>query len=225
MSGDIERKDMVNRSKKDIFQRVGIYVLGIFLVSLGIVLCKKCGLGISPISSIPFVLDKITPVTFGDLTMFFHFGNIALQMFLARNIRNPKLWMQVPLAFVFGWVIDWMDQRLVIDNAVLLFQLIVLVMSIVFTALGMVCMIDMNLIQNPPDGTVQKISILLKKELGTVKTVYDIICVVISGALGLLFLHEISGFGIATIASAIFVGKTIGKIREIKKKLKKEETP
>ena len=40
-------------------KRVFIYLLGIFFVSLGIVLCKKCNLGISPISSITFVLEEI----------------------------------------------------------------------------------------------------------------------------------------------------------------------
>lgn len=193
--------------------RILIYLLGILFVSLGIVLCKKCGLGISPISSIPFVLADIAPLSFGNLTTLFHFVNIALQMLLIRKIFDLKLWLQVPLAFVFGWTIDWLNNLIVLDHIVLAWQLLALVFSILFTALGMVMMIDMNLVQNPPDGAVKQISIILNKELGNVKIIYDVSCIVISILLSLIFLRKIQGFGIATIVSAIFVGKVINWIR------------
>lgn len=194
-------------------KRMLVYLLGILSVSLGIVLCKKCGLGISPISSIPFVLTDITPLTFGNLTTLFHFLNTAVQMLLMRKLLDLKLWLQVPLAFVFGWVIDWFNQRIAFDAAVFGWQLLALALSIFFTALGMVMMIDMNLIQNPPDGTVKQLSVLLHRPLGSVKIAYDTACVLVSVLLGLVFLRQIRGFGIATILSAIFVGKTIGWLR------------
>lgn len=203
------------KEKKEEFniKRVLIYVIGILFVSLGIVLCKKCGMGISPISSIPFVLVYITPFTFGNLTTLFHFVNIILQMILVKNILDLKLWLQVLLAFVFGWVIDWFNKLIVIDDNVILWQIVALILSIFFTALGMVCMLDMNLIQNPPDGAVKQISILSGLEFGITKIAYDVTCVIISVSLSLLFLHKIEGLGVATIASAIFVGKTIQWIR------------
>lgn len=194
-------------------KRVLVYAAGILLVSLGIVLCKKCGLGISPISSIPFVLADIMPFTFGSLTALFHFVNIVIQMILARRIWDLKLWLQVPLAFVFGWVIDLLNRLILIDSRIVFCQAAALVFSIIFTALGMICMLDMNLIQNPPDGTVKQISILSGLELGKVKIAYDVICVLLSVVLSLIFLHKIKGFGIATIVSAVFVGKTIQWIR------------
>jgi uncharacterized membrane protein YczE len=202
----------VNRENLSV-KRILIYLLGILTVSLGIVLCKKCGLGISPISSIPFVLSDALPLTFGNLTTLFHFINMIAQMLLTKKLLDPKLWLQALLAFVFGWVIDWLNQLIIIDDTVLAWQILALILSIFFTALGMVMMIDMNLIQNPPDGTVKQISMMLHIELGNVKIAYDVVCVVISILLGLVFLRRVTGFGIATIASAIFVGKTISWIR------------
>lgn len=210
---------MESEKKEFTAKRVFIYMIGIMLVSLGIVLCKKCGMGISPISSIPFVLSYMIPLTFGTLTTLFHFTNTILQMFFTKNFLNMKLWLQIPLAFVFGWVIDWFDRIIVLDENILIYQILALVFSIFFTALGMVCMLDMNLIQNPPDGTVKQISILMDKQLGTVKVGYDITCVILSISLGIIFLHEMKGFGIATIASAIFVGKTINWIRYIAQRM------
>lgn len=198
-----------------LYKRSLIYVIGIFFVSLGIVLCKKCGMGISPISSIPLVLSYVTPLTFGMLTSLFHFVNTALQMILSKNMWNVKIWFQIPLAFVFGWVIDWLNGMIRLENMGLVMQIAALFGSVFFTALGMVCMLDMNLIQNPPDGTVRHLSLLLRKDLGTVKIGYDLVCVISSVLLSIVFLGRVEGFGIATVISALFVGKTIGWIRQV----------
>lgn len=171
-------------------------------------------MGISPISSIPLVLSYATPLSFGILTSLFHFVNTALQMILSKKMRDVKMWLQIPLAFVFGWVIDWLNGMIRLENPVLLLQIVMLIGSVFFTALGMVCMLDMNLIQNPPDGTVRQISILLGKDLGTVKIGYDLVCVISSVLLSIVFLERVEGFGLATIISAIFVGKMIGWIRQ-----------
>lgn len=204
---------MEQEKEVSLYKRSLIYVIGIFFVSLGIVLCKKCGMGISPISSIPLVLSYVTPLTFGMLTSLFHFVNTALQMILSKKMRDVKMWLQIPLAFVFGWVIDWLNGMIRLENPVLLLQIVMLIGSVFFTALGMVCMLDMNLIQNPPDGTVRQISILLGKDLGTVKIGYDLVCVISSLLLSIVFLGRVEGFGLATLISAIFVGKMIGWIR------------
>lgn len=190
-------------------KRVIIYVIGILFVSLGIVLCKKCGMGISPISSVPFVLALITPLTFGNLTTLFHFFNTLLQMIFSRSWTDLRLWLQVLLALVFGWTIDAFNSLIVIDEDTIFVQVALLILSIAFTAFGMVCMLEADLVQNPPDGTVKQISFMAKKEIGTIKIGYDIFCVFLSMTLSLIYLHNIEGFGIATIASAIFVGKAI----------------
>ncbi len=193
-------------------KRIMIYLLGILLVSTGIVLCKKCNLGISPISSVPFVLEKIVPLSFGTLTMLFHFVNITIQLILEKKC-NVTILMQVPLAFVFGIVIDFEQRLIQFDNTFLLYQVISLILSVLFTAAGMICMIDMNFIQNPPDGVVRKISQITGRELGKVKICYDVICAVIAILIGILFLKRIEGMGVATIVSAIFVGKTVTWMR------------
>lgn len=198
-----------------LYKRSLIYVVGIFFVSLGIVLCKKCGMGISPISSIPLVLSYVTPLSFGMLTSLFHFVNTAMQMILSKKVWDIKMWLQIPLAFVFGWVIDWLNGVIRLENPGLIMQIAALFGSVFFTALGMVFMLDMNLIQNPPDGTVRQISILLGKDLGTVKIGYDLVCVISSVLLSVVFLGRVEGFGLATIISAIFVGKMIGWIRRM----------
>lgn len=198
----------MNPEKITYSKRLLIYFTGILLVSAGIVLCKKCNLGISPISSIPFVLEDVIPLSFGTLTMLFHLVNILLQSILGRTI-NLKIVLQIPIAIIFGQVINLFQNLLNFHADTWYIQILALVLSVIFTALGMVCMIHMQLIQNPPDGLVHLISQKSGKELGKVKIIYDISCVLISVAISLYFFGDIRGFGLATIVSALAVGRLV----------------
>lgn len=201
--------------KTSMVKRVGIYLLGIVLVSLGIILCKKCNLGISPISSIPFVLEDIVPVSFGMLTIFFHLANIFLQLLLIHKIENMQILLQIPVAVLFGRIIDCLQKYIIFDNEFIINQAIALILSIFFTALGMVSMISMDLVQNPPDGLVRAISQKTGRELGKTKMAYDAICVLVSVVIGLIFLGKVRGMGIATVVSALFVGRTVTWLKKI----------
>lgn len=197
-----------------IIYRLEIYFLGMILVSLGIVLCVKCELGVSPISSVPYVLGFLTPLTFGTLTMLFHFCNSIIQYILEKKLINAKVLLQVPVAFLFGIIIDFLKNIMSFTAENLICKILLMVMSILFTSLGMHFMLSMKLVQNPPDGTVNIIAHLLNKNVGTIKVYYDVIMVILSVVLGAVFLHGLKGFGVATIISAIFVGRTLTLIKK-----------
>ena len=175
---------------KNLIYRLGIYIIGVISVSLGIVLCVKCELGVSPISSVPYVLGYLTPLTFGTLTMLFHFCNSMIQYILEKKLINAKVLLQIPVAFLFGIIIDFFKNIMSFNAEDMIFKIFLMIMSIVCTALGMHLMLSMKLVQNPPDGTVNILA----------------------------FLHDLKGFGIATILSAIFVGKTLTVMKIGRKK-------
>lgn len=196
-------------------KRLIIYFSGMVSVSLGIVLCAQCGLGISPISSIPFVIKELCPLTFGTLTMLFHLINISLQMILMKRVNDIKVLLQIPVAFMFGWLIDLIKTFITVDQSSLLMKALALAFSIFFTAFGMVLMVHMNLVQNPPDGFVKISAEVSKKEFGNVKIMYDVCCVLISVGIGMIFLHKPFGMGIATLASALLVGRLVTILNKI----------
>ena len=197
-----------------IIKRLFLYIPGLLCVCAGIVFCKKCAMGISPISSIPYVLSLALPLSFGQFTMCFHFVNIGGQMLLQKRIRL-KTSLQILLALAFSFIIDWMDSLLYVNTDFPALQILALAASILFTALGMVLMIKADLIQNPVDGFVKQVSDLFGKSLGQVKVMYDISCVLLSLLLSFLLLHRLEGFGVATIASALFVGRCVNLIRKL----------
>ena len=192
--------------QKNIY-RLGIYIIGMIFVSLGIVLCVKCELGVSPISSVPYVLGYLTPLTFGTLTMLFHFLNSIVQYILEKRLINVKVLLQIPVAFLFGVIMSFQAENLIL-------KISLMIMSIMFTALGMHFMLSMKIVQNPPDGTVNILAHLLKKNVGKIKVNYDIIMVIVSVAIGFIFMQDLKGFGIATVLSAIFAGKTLSLMKK-----------
>lgn len=200
-------------SGKNIY-RAGIYFAGMVTVSAGIVLCVKCGLGISPISSVPYVLSLITPLSFGTATMLFHLANTLFQYIAEGKRLNMKVLLQIPIAFLFGVIIDFTKALMNFQAENILFKISLMILSIVLTALGMHMMLSVRLVQNPPDGTVKLMAEKLGKETGTVKIYYDISMTSISILLGWVVLHRIEGFGIATLMSAVFVGKTLTVFRK-----------
>ena len=96
----------------------------------------------------------------------------------------------------------------------LILKISLMIMSIMFTALGMHFMLSMKIVQNPPDGTVNILAHLLKKNVGKIKVNYDIIMVIVSVAIGFIFMQDLKGVGIATVLSAIFVGKTLSLMKK-----------
>ena len=87
-------------------KRYLIFLVGLFVNSLGVSLITKANLGTSPISSIPYVLSLNFPFTLGNFTIFFSIFLIALQLIILR--RNFKLEhiLQIPVSIIFGYFID-----------------------------------------------------------------------------------------------------------------------
>ena len=70
-------------------KRYIIFIIGLFINSLGVSLITKASLGTSPISSIPYVLSLNYPLTLGNFTIIFSILLIVLQIIILR--KNFKI--------------------------------------------------------------------------------------------------------------------------------------
>lgn len=87
-------------------KRYLVFLLGLFVNSLGVALITKADLGTSLISSIPYVLSLSFPFSLGQFTIFFSILLIVLQLvILGRNFKAEHL-LQIPVSLVFGYFID-----------------------------------------------------------------------------------------------------------------------
>ena len=87
-------------------KRYIIFLIGLFINSLGVSLITKASLGTSPISSIPYVLSLNFPFTLGNFTIVFSVLLIVLQILILRNNFKMENLLQLPVSVVFGYFID-----------------------------------------------------------------------------------------------------------------------
>ena len=84
-------------------------------------------------------------------------------------------------------------------------EIVFLVLGIVFTAVGIAMVVNMDFVPNPPDGGVQALTALTKWPFGRAKILWDGILLVITCAVSLIFTtdHTIVGIGIGTVLRSL----------------------
>ena len=80
-------------------KRYVIFLIGLFVNSLGVSLITKASLGTSPISSIPYVLSLSFPFTLGNFTIFFSVFLILLQLLILRKNFKLEHVLQIPVFY------------------------------------------------------------------------------------------------------------------------------
>lgn len=63
----------------------------------------KSNLGVSPVSSIPYTITRITGLEMGKATILFHIVLVALQILILRKAFKIKNLLQVVVGVVFGY--------------------------------------------------------------------------------------------------------------------------
>lgn len=202
---------------KNYLLRIAIYIVGVIVLGAGIVLCVRSEMGVSPINSIPYVLTQMTPLSLGAISFIFYIVNIIGQLFICDKKHYIGILLQLPASVLFGVAIDFWDIMLPTFES-LGVHILCLCGSLILTAFGIMLVVAMHLVPDPPTGTIHAISEVTKKNMGSIKCIYDLMCVLFSLLVSFLVLHEWIGFGVATIMSVIFVGrilaffqKTVGK--------------
>lgn len=193
---------------KDMIKRMIIYIAGILILALGLVLNAKTGLGVSPILSVSFVLSKIVPLTFGTCTAIIYCILVLIQILLYRKVSLAII-LQLPLSYLFGILIDFYNMLIPINNPAFPYAIIMLLLAIVFTAIGAFLMVSVQLIVNPGDGYVNAFATVLNKPFGKVKFVLDLTLVCLSTIISFVLLKRLVGIGLGTIVAAFMTGPVI----------------
>lgn len=79
-----------------------VFLVGLFISSLGVSLITKADLGTSPISAIPYVLSLHFPLTLGQFTVAFSLFLILLQLLMLRRRFKAEHLLQIPISVAFG---------------------------------------------------------------------------------------------------------------------------
>lgn len=191
--------------------RVVTFLAGVFLIAIGVALSVRADLGTAPIASLPAVLSFATSVSVGTYVMALNVLFVVLQMLILRKKFPVFQFVQLPLAFAFGFFVDLsMYLTSWIQPGHYLEQWAWLLLSIVVLALGVFVEAQPRLTYLPGNAIVFTIyTVLQNYRYGTIKTLVDSTLVIVSAALSLILMGGLYGVREGTVFSAIFVGVVI----------------
>lgn len=194
--------------------RLGIYTLGLLILAFGIALAVNCKLGVSPVSSLPYVVSLILNISLGTCTTIIYATYVLLQMVLLRKFQ-PTLLLQLVFSTIFGWFVD--GAKYVLGDFCLptyFGQLAMLAASIVLIGFSLVLYIDVKLAPMPAEGLVGCLADKLGRPFSQMKTAFDCTSVLVAAVLSLVFLGRLVGIREGTVLTALLVGKMMGVLRK-----------
>ena len=194
-------------NKKDLIKRYIFLFVGLTIMAFGIAFSIKANLGTSPISSVPYVVSSFTSLSVGEATIIMHCVFILFQILLLRKNFALIQLMQLPVAFIFGYLTDfaiWVLQFIHCDTY--WERWIICGIGIVVIAVGVSLEVISDVVTLAGEGLSLAICQVAPVRFGNMKVIFDITLVIIACILGLIFTHRIQGVREGTVAAAVFVG-------------------
>lgn len=188
-------------------KRYIVFLIGLFINSLGVSLITKANLGTSPISSIPYVLSLNFPFTLGQFTIAFSLLLILIQLIILRRNFKAEHLLQIPISILFGYFIDLtMVMLFFVNPQTYLSSVVYLLVGCVILGFGVYTEVLANVAMLPGESFVRAVSSTWKTEFGSTKVAFDVSLTVIAAVLSLIFSHRLDGVREGTIIAALLVG-------------------
>lgn len=192
---------------KDKIKRYIIFLIGLFINSLGVSIITKADLGTSPISSIPYVLSLNFPYSLGTFTVIFSIFLIFLQLLILRKNFKLEHVLQIPISFLFGYFIDLtMIMLNDLSTDIYLIKLILLLLGCVVLGIGVYFEVWADVAMLPGESFVRAVSNTWNTEFGVTKVCFDVSMTVIAAILSIYYTHGLQGVREGTVIAALLVG-------------------
>lgn len=198
--------------------RILVYVVGMFILALGLTLNTKANLGVSPIISVPYSISQITGLNFGDLTFVVYAMFVVVQIIIHIRLKNHKRIasdiLQLPLSLIFTRLLNIFTVHIPTSQN-LGIRFIILTFVIICTGIGAAMSLSMQIVPNPGDGIVQALAERFDKSVGITKNLFDCLNLSITLCISLFIAHQIVGVGIGTVIAVVGVGRVIALFNHI----------
>lgn len=193
--------------KMNIVKRTVVLLVGLLIMSFGVALSIKGDLGTSPISSLPYVTGQISGLTVGNTTIIMHCVLIVIQILLLRRKYQPVQLLQLPVAFVFGYLTDFAVWAVSgFTHSAYWQQWVYCILGILLVGVGVSFEVTAKAVPLAGEGVVLAVCQVTGQPFGRMKVSFDLTLVVLSVILSFIFLHGLYGVREGTVAAALCVG-------------------
>ena len=195
--------------KKEFTKRYILFIVSLFFAAMGVAVTKHGELGVSPISSVANIISyKFTFLSLGMWLIIWNCVLILGQILILRKDFKLIQLLQIPLSFVFGYFTDfgmWYVSFIPANSYII--RLILVICGIIILGFGISLSVIANVIMNSGEAFVKAVSDKSKQNFSNVKIGFDVLCVILSIILSLLFFGgNIVGTREGTIISAFLTG-------------------
>ncbi|MDD6807235.1 MAG: DUF6198 family protein [Oscillospiraceae bacterium] len=189
-----------------------IFIVGLFIASLGVAFSTKAGLGTSPVSSVPYSVSLVSTLfTFGGWLNLFSVIQITIQVLLLRSKCNPiEIIVQTILAFIYGYLTNFSCYLLRGITVTGYFsQFTFMIIGCIVVAFGIWIQLKGGVAMLPGEAMNRAISAVTGKRYENIKIFFDIFYILISAVICLIFIGKLEGVREGSIIAAILVGSFI----------------
>jgi len=200
--------------------RVFVYILGLFVVALGVRISLIANLGLGPGTAMALTINNFIPIKEGIAIYSFLITIVVviIQILILRRDFKPVSLVQIVFSFIYSLFIAYVDPLVAwwIPTGYVM-RFIQLVVSVILTGLGIFFVVKSKIIPMPPECLIFAVQTKIKSSVGTLRTCYDCSNLLVAIILGFLFtlIHDKftvlnflnnSGIREGTVISAVFAG-------------------
>lgn len=195
-----------------------LLVASMYLLTLGVALCVRSGLGSGVISSIPMVMslagiaDLAPKLTIGQYTYIMNGIFVGLQICLLRRSFQPVQLFQLLIGFVFGWLLDInMVVTDVLSYDTIPMQIVSQFLGCTIIGVAVSLEIRCGSVTMPGEGIQMAICRITNQPFPKIKIIVDTVLVIIASAIGFVYFDRWmwNVVGIGTLFAMFYVGLAV----------------
>ena len=196
----------------DMIKRYSLFLVGLFIASMGVAFSAKAGLGTSPVASVPYSVSLVSSIlSFGGWLNLLSVIQIAIQVVVQKGKCNYlEIAIQTILAFVYGYLTNfsvWLIKDITVTAYPI--QFLFMLLGCVILALGIWIQLKGAVAMLPGEAMNRAISKVFGFRYENVKIFFDIMYIAISAVICLIFFGKLKRVREGSIIAAILVGNII----------------
>ena len=197
---------------RQVIKNYTLFLIGLFIASMGVALSTKAGLGTSPVASVPYSVSLVNhALTFGWWLNMWSVLQIAVQIALLRKKCKPvEIIIQTVLAFVYGYLTDFsckLISGLQANNYIMQFALMIL--SCFVLGFGIWIQFKGGVAMLPGEAMNRAISEVTGIKYENIKIFFDVLYIVMAAAICFIFVGKLEGVREGSIIAAVLIGNII----------------
>ena len=207
---------------KQVIKNYALFLIGLFIASMGVALSAKAGLGTSPVASVPYSVSLVNhTLTFGWWLNIWSVLQIAL---LRKKCKPVEIIIQTVLAFVYGYLTDFSCKLISgLQANTYIMQFALMILSCFVLGFGIWIQFKGGVAMLPGEAMNRAISEVTGKKYENIKIFFDVLYIIVAAAICFIFIGKLEGVREGSIIAAVLIGNIIKLYNKLFDRLTRKE--